>query len=103
MRQWQIPTALAAGLLTVACAAPTVQLGQPMTLEGKLVLKGNAPFVVPVLQTAKGNWELRGLAEQTAARLQNKQLQVSGTVSRLQQGPALPQLQVSSVNEPGLQ
>lgn len=108
-------------LLATACAAPpppstpapapapvsampaTPDAGQPLTLQGRLVLRGNAPHEQPVLQTASGEtWQLKGLSAEQVAQWQRQNVEVRG-----QPGPrpaagaapsmAPPQLQVQSI------
>ena len=112
------PTASARGLaLLSACSAPAspaasaaapasgaaAEPGQPLTLQGRLVLRGNAPHEQPVLQTASGEtWQLKGLSAEQVTQWQRQNVEVRG-----QPGPrpaagaapsmAPPQLQVQSI------
>lgn len=107
-------------LLATACAAPppppatapapasasaAPDAGQPLTLtlQGRLVLRGNAPHEQPVLQTASGEtWQLKGLNAEQVTQWQRQNVEVRG-----QPGPrpaagaapsmAPPQLQVQSI------
>ncbi|WP_232245271.1 hypothetical protein [Delftia acidovorans] len=105
-------------LLATACAAPppppatapapasasaAPDAGQPLTLQGRLVLRGNAPHEQPVLQTASGEtWQLKGLSAEQVTQWQRQNVEVRG-----QPGPrpaagaapsmAPPQLQVQSI------
>lgn len=108
-------------LLATACAAPpppstpapapapasampaTPDASQPLTLQGRLVLRGNAPHEQPVLQTASGEtWQLQGLSAEQVTQWQRQNVEVRG-----QPGPrpaagaapsmAPPQLQVQSI------
>ncbi|WP_234639752.1 hypothetical protein [Delftia tsuruhatensis] len=91
------PLLLAASLalLASACAAPQhpsgpaappaaagvqqPQAGQPLTLQGRLVLRGNAPHEQPVLQTASGQaWQLHGLSAEQIAQWQRQNVEVQG-------------------------
>ncbi|MDR0201819.1 MAG: hypothetical protein LBJ40_06620 [Delftia acidovorans] len=113
-----LPLLLASGLtLLSACSAPAspaasaaapasgaaAEPGQPLTLQGRLVLRGNAPHEQPVLQTASGEtWQLQGLSAEQVTQWQRQNVEVRG-----QPGPrpaagaapsmAPPQLQVQSI------
>lgn len=113
-----LPLLLASGLaLLSACSAPAspaasaaspasgaaAEPGQPLTLQGRLVLRGNAPHEQPVLQTASGEtWQLKGLSAEQVTQWQRQNVEVRG-----QPGPrpaagaapsmAPPQLQVQSI------
>ncbi len=94
-------TAPAPASASAAPAAPDA--GQPLTLQGRLVLRGNAPHEQPVLQTASGEtWQLQGLSAEQITQWQRQNVEVRG-----QPGPrpaagaapsmAPPQLQVQSI------
>ncbi|PJO35689.1 hypothetical protein CTI10_027030 [Delftia acidovorans] len=96
-------TAPAPASASAAPAAPDA--GQPLTLtlQGRLVLRGNAPHEQPVLQTASGEtWQLKGLNAEQVTQWQRQNVEVRG-----QPGPrpaagaapsmAPPQLQVQSI------
>lgn len=94
-------TAPAPASASAAPAAPDA--GQPLTLQGRLVLRGNAPHEQPVLQTASGEtWQLKGLSAEQVTQWQRQNVEVRG-----QPGPrpaagaapsmAPPQLQVQSI------
>lgn len=85
-------------LAVVACAAPTA--GDAITLGGQLLLKGNAPHVSVVLETAdRGRWELLGLSAEQRSSWQRQAVRVSGKVIRPPpaNGLLLPQLQVDNI------
>ncbi|WP_249320818.1 hypothetical protein [Delftia acidovorans] len=95
------PPATAPAPASVSAAAPDA--GQPLTLQGRLVLRGNAPHEQPVLQTASGEtWQLKGLSAEQVTQWQRQNVEVRG-----QPGPrpaagaapsmAPPQLQVQSI------
>ena len=74
-----------------------------LTLQGRLVLRGNAPHEQPVLQTTSGEtWQLQGLSAEQITQWQRQNVEVRG-----QPGPrpaagaapsmAQPQLQVQSI------
>ncbi|ATH12645.1 hypothetical protein CHL79_09545 [Delftia acidovorans] len=94
-------TAPAPASASAAPAAPDA--GQPLTLQGRLVLRGNAPHEQPVLQTASGEtWQLQGLSAEQVTQWQRQNVEVRG-----QPGPrpaagaapsmVSPQLQVQSI------
>jgi Tfp pilus assembly protein PilX len=94
-------TAPAPASASAAPAAPDA--GQPLTLQGRLVLRGNAPHEQPVLQTASGEtWQLKGLSAEQVTQWQRQNVEVRG-----QPGPrpaagaapsmVSPQLQVQSI------
>jgi hypothetical protein len=119
-----LPLLLAGGLslLATACAAPAApatspapppasiatapaqpEAGQALTLQGRLLLRGNAPHEQAVLQTASGKvWQLQGLSAEQITQWQRQNVEVRG-----QPGPqpaadaapsmASPQLQVQSI------
>lgn len=84
----------------LACAQPAPQAGDVITLEGRIVLKGNEPFVVAVLESGDRQWDLRGLTRQQMQALQSRTVTVTGTVARPagEAGGGMPaQLQVQSI------
>lgn len=89
--------AVAAAVLQ-ACAPAAPRVGDTLTLQGRLVMKGNDPVFIPVLVTGKGQWELRGLDAKKALALQARPLTVTGTVLQATgAGPSLPKLEVQQV------
>lgn len=101
--------ALVAALLAeTACAVqpaagtPTSpSIGQSIELAGKLTLRGNEPFVYPVVQDPSGVWQLDGLPAARASTLQNRQVKIRGTVVRLDPaGTQLPMVHVESLTTP---
>jgi len=113
-----LPLLLASGLaLLSACSAPAspaasaaapasgaaAEPGQPLTLQGRLVLRGNAPHEQPVLQTASGEtWQLKGLSAEQVTQWQRQNVEVRGQPGpRPAAGAApsmmSPQLQVQSI------
>ncbi|WP_432719655.1 hypothetical protein R0381_000206 [Jeongeupia wiesaeckerbachi] len=80
---------IAAQLLSACAAHPTFVEGQSVVLLGKLVLKGSEPHTYPVLQMPNGiDWKLEGLTLPEASALQNRDLEVRGTVlQRSESGP----------------
>ncbi|BCL75885.1 hypothetical protein JHS3_16210 [Jeongeupia sp. HS-3] len=100
LSRWIVLPILTVLPLLASCASLNYTLGQPITAEGTLVLKGNEPFAVPVLVGQSEQWELTGLKKQQYVPLQNKALRVRGTVARLRgDGPLRPQLQVTDMTE----
>ncbi|AOY00004.1 hypothetical protein [Jeongeupia sp. USM3] len=98
LSRWIALPVLAVLPLLASCASPAYTLGQPVTAEGKLVLKGNEPFAVPVLLGQSEQWELTGLKQQQYVPLQNKAVRVRGTVARLPgEGLLRAQLQVTEI------
>ncbi|KAF7599354.1 MAG: hypothetical protein CGU28_01805 [Candidatus Dactylopiibacterium carminicum] len=58
----------------VCCLALSACAATPITShQGVLHLKGNAPFVYPILEERDGRqWRLEGLSTNTAEQLQNQ-------------------------------
>lgn len=84
-------------ILTCACATPPA-VGQHAEVSGKLVLRGNEPFVTPVVYDASGPWEIEGMSHEDAARLQNTTVSVDGDVTRVDTGGAqLPALRMHAL------
>jgi hypothetical protein len=83
-------------VLTCACASQPV-VGQHLIVSGKLVLRGNDPFTVPVVYDATGPWELEGVAREDASRLQNTDVAAEGDVSRTGTAGQLPALKVGTL------
>ncbi|WP_133647009.1 hypothetical protein [Paraburkholderia flava] len=76
-------------------------IGQSIELSGKLTLRGNEPFVYPVVQDPGGVWQLDGLSAARASALQNQQVKIRGTVVRLDPaGMQLPMVHVESLTTP---
>jgi hypothetical protein len=98
MRQ-RIPVLLAVPLIGVVCACATYA-GQVVDLHGKLVLRGNDPFIKVVVLSGNDVWQLEGVALERASRLQNRQVDIHGVVIRDRSGGSeLPALQVQSLTE----
>lgn len=51
-------------------------------MSRKLILRGNEPFVTPVVYDANGPWEMKGMSRQEAVRLQNTTVALVGDVTR---------------------
>jgi hypothetical protein len=90
------------GLSACAQALPPPGLpsaGDVITLQGRLVLKGNSPMIVPVLVTNSNiQWQLRGLSRQDSDSLQSQSVTVVGKVRQPpRRGTTLPQLDVQTV------
>lgn len=92
-----VTAALVATALAVAGCSAAPRVGDPLTLQGTLVLKGNEPRTAPVLvRSSSEQWELQQVAPATAAALQNRKVQATGVVARTAgQGPLLPALRVT--------
>jgi hypothetical protein len=76
-------------------------IGQSIELAGKLTLRGNEPFVYPVVQDKSGVWQLDGLPAARASALQNRPVNIRGTVVRLDSdGAQLPMVHVESLTTP---
>lgn len=96
-RSLRILLAAAAALALAACSAAP-RLGDTLSLEGTLVLKGNAPMTVPVLvRSGTEQWELQQVAPATATALQNRKVQATGVVARTAGAGRLPALRVSEI------
>ncbi|MGH8779891.1 hypothetical protein [Paraburkholderia sp.] len=88
-------------LIEAACAVQPTTVGQAIELAGKLVLRGNEPFVYPVVYDRRGVWQLDGVPSARASALQNQQVIVRGTVVRLDpSGIQLPMVHVESLTTP---
>ncbi|MFM0013422.1 hypothetical protein PQR46_19830 [Paraburkholderia sediminicola] len=66
-------------------------------MSGKLVLRGNDPFTVPVVYDTTGSWELEGVAREDASRLQNTEVAAEGVVIRTGMNGQSPALKVSTL------
>ncbi|MBN3767653.1 hypothetical protein [Burkholderia sp. Ac-20365] len=87
----------ALALMHVACAAP-LHFGESVDLSGRLALRGNEPFIYPVVYDARGVFELEGMTREQALSLQNQQVKVHGTVTRADMhGAQLPAVRVESL------
>lgn len=89
---------LALALATSGCVAAP-RAGETVTLRGTLTLVGNEPFATPVLAPAAGGrWALQGLTPCAVRTLQNRQVEVIGTVVReASEGARLPALDVTRI------
>lgn len=89
--------------LLSACTvlAGSVHPGDTIELHGRLVLRGNEPFVYAVVyDDTRGVWTLKGISRNDAAKLQNLRVRVTATVTSGDLfGPAA-QVQSISVDEP---
>jgi hypothetical protein len=93
-------------LMQTACAAtikPAMQQqGDSIDLSGQLALRGNEPFVYPVVYDARGVFELEGIPRERALSLQNQQVKVHGTITRVNnadtQRVQLPAVRVESLD-----
>ncbi|OVZ57531.1 hypothetical protein CDO44_17370 [Pigmentiphaga sp. NML080357] len=65
-----------------ACAQTPPKAGDVITVEGRVVLKGNEPFIVAVLDAGDRQWDLRGLTRQQMLDLQSRTVTVTGVVAR---------------------
>jgi hypothetical protein len=73
----------ALALMQAACAASMpLHAGDPVDLSGRLALRGNEPFIYPVIYDARGVVELEGMSREQALALQNQMVQIHGTVTR---------------------
>jgi len=80
-----------------ACAQPIPRAGEMITVEGRVVLKGNEPFIAAVLDAGGSQWDLRGLTRQQMLDLQSRTITVTGIVAR-PPGQGMPaQLDVQSM------
>jgi hypothetical protein len=87
--------AFAALVLMHAACAQTLHNGDPVDLSGRLALRGNEPFVYPVVYDERGVFELEGITRGEALMLQNRQVSVHGTITRADPGGArLPAVHV---------
>jgi hypothetical protein len=89
---------LFAVLLTGTVSACATYAGQSIDLHGKLVLRGNDPFIKVVILSGNGVWQLEGVPLERASTLQNRQVDVHGVVIRARsEGPELPAVQVQAL------
>lgn len=86
-------------LIQAACAASMpLHAGDPVDLSGRLALRGNEPFIYPVIYDARGVFELEGISREQALALQNQPVKVHGTITRADsQGPQLPAVHVETL------
>src|SRR5580698_9285668 len=85
-------------LLIAAVPACSTYAGQTVELHGKLVLRGNDPFIKVVILSGNGVWQLEGVPLERASTLQNRQVDVHGVVIRARsEGPELPAVQVQAL------
>jgi hypothetical protein len=79
----------------LACAAAPAS---GRSYRGVLHLKGNAPFVQPVLEDEHGKlWQLEGVDKTTASELQNQRVEVEGEPSAESAPPRPPVLRVTRI------
>lgn len=79
-----------------ATVAQVVQ--KKLTIQGVLILKGNDPFIYPVLVSADGTqWELKGLGSEEAKKLQNQPVAVQGHLIRGAGAGMLAMFQVGEI------
>ncbi|WP_454720252.1 MULTISPECIES: hypothetical protein [Cupriavidus] len=95
--------AVALCLVLAACAAQPAPAGSTVTLTGKVVVNGSAPFRQAVLLTAGGQaWQLDALPDAQARALDGHAATVTGVVLRAAQpgvwGPALRVERVEAVD-----
>jgi hypothetical protein len=76
--------------------ASTQRFEETQRIEGMLVLKGNLPHRVPVLQSDSGNWELVGVDTEQLRPLLRQRVIVTGTVLP-SAPPQRPRLQTESI------
>jgi hypothetical protein len=87
-------------MLASAVSACGTYAGQAVDLHGKLVLRGNDPFIKVVILSGNDVWQLEGVPLERASPLQNRQVDVHGVVIRdRSEGPELPAVQVQSLKE----
>lgn len=85
------------GALAGGCSVAP-QVGETLTLQGTLVIKGNEPRTVAVLvRTSSEQWELQDVEPATFAALQNRKVEATGRVSRAPGGALLPALRVNAL------
>jgi hypothetical protein len=92
--------ALLAAPLIFAVSVCATHAGQTVDLHGKLVLRGNVPFVKVVVLSGNDVWQLEGVPLERASSLQNRQVDIHGVVIRDRpEGSELPAVQVQSLTE----
>ena len=97
--------AFATTLLCAGCAgavlAGSPQPGDIVDLHGRLVLRGNEPFVYPVVYDDTGRiWTLKGISRPDAAKLQNHIVRVNAKVTSGDTSGPAAQVQSISVDDP---
>lgn len=81
-----------------ACASSSLpQPGDVITVQGRVVLKGNEPFIIAVLKASGQQWDLRGMSREQMLELQSRTVAVTGKVVRLPSEGMPAQLEVQSV------
>jgi predicted small secreted protein len=95
--RFSLASVLLSSLALSACAAP--QVGEPVELTGKLVLRGPAEFSTPAVVTKDaGAWALEGLASSEVAKRQNSQVRVHGTITKVRESAVVvPSVRVDSI------
>jgi hypothetical protein len=92
-------------LMRTTCGATmqrAMHQGDSVVLSGRLALRGNEPFVYPVVYNARGVFELEGITRERALSLQNRHVKVHGTIARVNnadtQRVQLPAVRVESLD-----
>jgi hypothetical protein len=84
-------------LFASAVFAGSAHTGDTVELHGRLVLRGNEPFVYPVVfDDTGGVWALEGISRPDAAKLQNHIVRVTATVTS--EDASRPAVQVQSIS-----
>jgi hypothetical protein len=82
-----------------------VRISRVRCFSGETVVQAaweNNPFVYPVVYDARGVWESQGVPKDRASTLQNQQVSVRGTVTRLDAGGfQLPAVDVKLLEQKG--
>jgi hypothetical protein len=70
-------------LIAVAGCAHTSahDIAHDVELHGRLTLRGNEPFVYPVVADTNGVWRLEGIGRAQATALQNRIVRIIGNVT----------------------
>ena len=103
-KHMMVSALLALAFAATGCAAGSGQPAADLTvLQGKLVLKGSMPRPqVMLVRPGAESWELEGVTADTAASLQNQQVQAEGVVTRaIRTGVLPPCLKVTKLQPAG--
>lgn len=94
MRFLHVFAGLFCGTALLACAAVPASVLH----RGVLHLKGNAPFVQPILEDERGQlWQLEGVDTASARELQNRRVEVEGEALAERVPPRPPVLRVKRI------
>lgn len=97
MRRFLLPVAAIVSGLVTGCST-SAAANDASEIKGRLILKGNEPFVqAVVVVSGTEQWELLGLEPAEAQRLQNRDVVVRGLIRGGSSAPLVPALRVVSI------